>query len=133
MYNNVGKGIKNIVSTFVKIQIVLYVILGIILLIASIASEVFIGVFLSIIFVALACWLAWVGGLILYAYGEITDCVQKLADTTQEDKAEEEPLSVEVDPWAEGSWKCNSCGTENPLKRRYCLKCNTAKEWSDTK
>ncbi len=140
MYQNVGKNIKQLVSSLVKLMIVLAIITGVIIVIASIVAESFFGVFIGIVVAVLGSYLSWVSGLILYAYGEITDCVQKMACSVQKeiindinDRPEQTATEAEVDPWANGSWVCRSCGTENPIKRKYCLQCNSSKEWSDSK
>lgn len=139
MYDNVGQKIKGLVSAVVKLMIFFSILFGIIVIIASFATEIYIGVFAGLAIAILGSLSAWMSGLILYAYGEITQCVQKMAGVLQTDTVDnansslEESNVAEKDPWEEGSWVCSECGTENPLLRKYCLKCNTSKEWSDTK
>ena len=68
MYENAGRSIKSVVTVAVIVMMVLSVIGGIIVM-----AEGGVGVILGLIVMALGCFSAWLSGLLLYAYGEITD------------------------------------------------------------
>lgn len=82
MYNNAGKSIKGLVKIVVGIQMVLFIILGIVLMVVG---EDAAGAFLGFLVGGAGCFFAWLSGLILYAYGEIADGIQRLAGPAKGD------------------------------------------------
>ena len=52
----------------------------------------------------------------------------------ESNKAIEDELIVsENDLLAMGPWRCANCDTQNPSKRKYCIKCGTSKSWLEGK
>ena len=77
MYPDVGKSIKSVVSIVVKIGYAVSVIGAFLLLVLAMSEgepEMFLlYAIVAAIVGALGCVGSWLGGLWLYAYGEITD------------------------------------------------------------
>ena len=140
MYNDVGKKIKGIVDVVTKLSITIWVIVGIIFIIGGFGSGVFVIVVLGIVGTPLMCLLSWLSGLVVYALGDITDNLQEIRNKivgAEEEieytaKTQKRVLS-EDELLAEGAWECSSCKTKNPLKRQYCIKCGTNRDWSEEK
>lgn len=126
MYNNAGKRIKNLTKVIVGIEMALAVIAGI-----AIMPSGGLGFWLGLLVAGLGCFFAWVGGLVMYAYGDIADNLQAIRNKTVGE--EEEKVMTEAELLAEGAWECVSCKTQNPLKRQYCIKCGTNRDWSEEK
>ena len=128
MYNRVGKKIKGLVGVVIKILIALNIFLSVITLFWGAGSEEPIICLCGLLSAILGSFLIWVSGLTLYAFGEITDCVQKLAGNLPEVTEE---LQMEENPGTPNFWVCKACGTKNPLVRTTCSKCMMSCEWYD--
>ena len=135
MYNNAGKSIKNLTKVIVGIEMALAVIAGIAIMVSG-----GLGFWLGLLVAGLGCFFAWVGGLVMYAYGDIADNLQAIRNKTvgEEEKVEYtvetgKKVMIEAELLAEGAWECVSCKTQNPLKRQYCIKCGTNRDWSEEK
>lgn len=75
MFNNIGKKIKSLAKISCWINIILFLIVGL-----SIFSEgdeigLFIGIF--------GAFISWVGSWLMFGFGEIIDCLQKITVSTQ--------------------------------------------------
>lgn len=77
MYKNVGRSIKDVVKVVVGIEMVIFIILGFVLMITLSDG---LGLILGAIVAGAGCFVAWLSGLILYAYGDIADNVKMLAN-----------------------------------------------------
>ena len=131
MYNNIGKKIKGIIEAVTKISITIWVIIGVFFVLGGIGSGEFAIAVMGIIIAPLMCLVSWLSGLMIYAFGEITDNIQairnKLAAEPQNEEEQQEPI-MNGQPKEKMSWTCYSCGTENTTG--YCIKCGTSKGWS---
>lgn len=87
MYGNVGKRIKGLVKTVVILSMVVIILLAIVCL-AAMDIDYFWQVLLILLAAGLGCFLAWLGGMTFYAYGEIAARLisidEKLSDFTAE-------------------------------------------------
>ena len=91
MYQNAGKSIKTLVTAIVAIQMVLAVTAGI--GIASFLNDVSEGgSFIGFLFAAFGCFVAWLSGLILYAYGEIAEGVKRISSNCSYGNADDKEL-----------------------------------------
>jgi len=77
MYKNVGKSIKDIVTTIVGIQMTLFILIGILL---TVLVRGGVGFLLALVVTGGGCFFAWLSGLLLYAFGDIADNVRMLAN-----------------------------------------------------
>lgn len=77
MYKNAGRSIKNIVKTVVSIEMAIFIILGIVLM--AVIADV-IGFILGAVVAGFGCFIAWLNGLELYAYGDIADNIKMIAN-----------------------------------------------------
>lgn len=141
MFNNVGRSIKNFIKIVTGILIFLSVLIGIIILILfDSEGRGGLGFLMMLIVIGVGCFTAWLSGVVLYAYGEITDGVMAIknkicsdgtggqpADNTSNDKAG----ASNSDPAEKTNWTCYSCGTVNPHFRAYCVKCGVSHSWSE--
>lgn len=102
MYENAGRSIKNVVSIVVLIGYAVSVLGAIAIFIIGLTTgSIGMAILYSIVAIVvgvLGCLGAWLGGLWLYAYGEITDCLisidakmQKLPQSKEDTPA---PVSV---------------------------------------
>ena len=140
MYSDVGKKIKTLATACAWVGVVTSLILGV-----SLISGL--GLLAGVIAFALGCFCSWLGYLMLYAFGEITDCIRdirnKLCDG-EEQKGVAEPVQnaapVETQKAEENSaenaapdevWTCCECGTKNLREMQYCSNCKVSRDWSD--
>ena len=135
MYQNAGRSIKSVVSVLVTIGYTLSIIAAVAILIVCLATGgaglVIVGIFGALVVGGLGCLSTWLGGLWLYAYGEITDCLisidERLADLDESEDQEDEPWSDEVDE--ERSTRvqyCPQCGVKNDSESLFCTSCGNA-------
>lgn len=131
MYKNAGKSIKAYADVIATIGIVLSVIYGIVIFaIMATTGAWLIGFLFGVLVSILGCVAAWVGGLLLYAYGEITESVKRMAGCKETDSG---TMNKDYGSCVEDTWICTGCGTRNPAARKYCASCNMTKEWSETR
>lgn len=124
MYSNVGSKIKSLVKIIVGVGMAASVLVGIVI---WVTAEAFL---LGLLIAGLGCFASWLSGLVMYAYGEMADCLQDIRDHLLE-KDQEEEINEKIDP--ENIWKCYHCGRENVRTMKYCTKCGTNRDWSDEK
>ena len=74
MYKNVSRSIKSVVKIVTAVQCGFYILLGIVSMVTTMAAgKILLGIFMLVLVSGLGCLMAWLSGLILYAFGEITD------------------------------------------------------------
>ena len=126
MYPDVGKSIKSVVSIVVKIGYAVSVIGAFLLLVLAMSEgepEMFLlYAIVAAIVGALGCVGSWLGGLWLYAYGEITDRLISI----DEKMKPAQPKKSALDNNSQGGCSCKSCGAQNNAGARYCSACGTA-------
>ena len=141
MFKNVGKSIKSVVKAITCIQIILYCLIGIIayILLAS-SNRAGLGLLIMLAVAGIGCFAAWLSALILYAFGEMADGVIAIRaslcgdDSSNQhiDGTSKETLATSNSQSAEKTnWICYSCKASNPIFRAYCVKCGTARSWSE--
>ena len=134
MYKNPGKTIKRLTKVIVGVGMALSIVAGL----AFLAMPG--GFFVGLLVAALGCLLSWLSGLTLAAYGDIADNLLAIRNKIvgQDVEAEyvveaAEQAKVREELFAEGTWECVSCKTQNPTRAHYCVKCGTNKDWSEEK
>lgn len=133
MYSNAGKSIKSYVKVVVSIAICICILLGILVIAIT---EDFLGVLLGLLIAGVGSFMAWLSGLVLYAFGDIAERVanidEKLSGNVQSADVQKgtDDQAAAIDWEKEPQWECYNCGTSNPMQRAYCLKCNTSRDWS---
>ena len=109
MYFDVGKSIKNVVSIVVKIGYALSIIGAFLIVIGGLLAGDFGALILSLIGAAisggLGCLCTWLGGLWLYAYGEITDRLISIDEKMSNLENDKLPVQQEKAPENEKSAK----------------------------
>lgn len=74
MYKNVARSIKSLVKIVTAVQCVFYILLGIVSMVTTMAAgKILLGLVMLVLVSGLGCFVAWLSGLLLYAFGEITD------------------------------------------------------------
>lgn len=71
MYKKVGSKIKSLVKGIVGVGMVASVILGLLCMF----GVSFLG---GILLAGMGCLMSWLSGLLMYAYGEMVDCIQDI-------------------------------------------------------
>lgn len=98
MYGNVGNRIKGLVKVVVFLSMAVIILLAIVCL-ALMDIDNFGQVLLIILIAALGCFLAWLGGMTFYAYGEIAARLisidEKLSDYTAKETAPQHKASAD--------------------------------------
>ena len=136
MYKDAGYSIKTVVKTITGILMAFSVLIGLVILILLSQNNVGLGLLAAVVIIGGGCFLAWLSGLVLYAFGEIADRTvsidEKLSGNVYSDGTQVagNHEKTEIDWAKEPQWKCYSCGTSNPMKRAYCIKCGTSRDWS---
>lgn len=103
MFNNIGKKIKTLAAVTAWIGIIASIIAGL-SMIATGASQldwdetvgltlIFSGLGIAVV----GSLLSWIGAFVLYAYGEITDCVKEIAGRDKR-TVQTAPVQTAVDP-----------------------------------
>lgn len=108
MYNNVGKQIKSIISTIAIIEIVIFVIAGIVVACIDFEYTWWIG----LIIIVGGLFNAWISYLFLYAYGELVDktCSIESYITQSNGSSSVANQNRIAGP---NEWKCSKCGVIN--------------------
>ena len=75
MYSYVGKRIKILVKFVVTIQMILFILAGI--LIWRTMPEIG-GAYIGVAIAVIGCFIAWINGLYMYAFGDIADNVEQI-------------------------------------------------------
>ena len=129
MYSNAGKSIKGCVKTIVTISMIAYVVVGIAIgiFVNRITGES--GWLIGMLVVGVGCFLAWLSGLTLYAYGDMADRLKRI-DEKLNGPDKSDGGSVEV-PTEENGWTCAACYHVNFKNHTHCTKCGVTKSWSD--
>lgn len=141
MYKNVGKELKGWAKFLVILLTIPYVIIGVIS-IAYFSSEDQggLGVLVAIMIVIVGYFLARMGAILLYAFGEIVDRVSSIENrvcgnvethSTKKKEAKQNNIkSVEknvelpaVERNSDGTWKCVFCGHNNLSGAAWCEEC----------
>ena len=142
MYENAGKSIKNLVKTIVTISMIMWIVIGIVVMATG-----DIGVILGILVAVVGCFMSWLSGLILYAYGEMADNLKSIKEAIAGKEGTHAPAKpvVQSGSYAQNTavikepkpklpkWKCYSCGEENEGAISYCIACNVSRRWSEEK
>lgn len=139
MYSDVGKKIKTLATVCACFGVIISIALGAVLMI----NEALMGLLL----IACGCICAWLGYLTLYAFGEITDCIQDIrnqlcdgegqrgvvepAQNSMEGEDRRAVVTSVKDAPPEEVWTCYDCGTKNLRRFQYCSKCKVYRDWSD--
>ncbi len=108
MFDQIGKKIKTLAKAVAWIGIMLSFLVG--------AALMFNSSGLSLVIVPVGSLLSWLGSLLLYGFGELVDCAQRIADRMD---APEEGIA----PPPHGGWTCPHCGTKNLLGDPKCKSC----------
>lgn len=142
MYQNVGQKIKNLTKVVVIIMMILSIIAGIVIM-----AEDEDMIILGLITAAIGCFVAWLSGLTMYAYGDIADNLQSINEQianvnggapaakpnvqytqpTYQAPAYTYAPQQEAAPATEGRWFCTQCGTANNASSGFCVSCGKAK------
>ena len=127
MNNKTGEKIQNAAHTVVCIQCVLAILSGILMM--------FSGRFLiGCLVIGFGCFFAWLTGLLLQAFGEITDSLAEIKMMLKHSSTvDREALALELDAHDSDTWVCHSCKTVNAKKDPYCKQCYVSQVWSDAK
>ena len=145
MFNNIGKKIKNITNALTIIQIVIWVIVGIVLV-------CFKMVLIGLLVVGVGSGLAWLGSLQLYAFGELVDNSTKIANylggsstdsnssietfvakttdslpTSAHSVTDFENITVDEKP-SVPDYYCHNCGGKMKPGARYCNLCGSKRD-----
>ena len=142
MYENVGKSIKNLVKTIVTVGMIVWVVIGIVILATSGENGAILGILVAVV----GCFMSWLSGLVLYAYGEMADNLKSIKEAVAGKEGTRTPTKptaqsgvhaqntvVTKEPMAkEAMWKCYSCGKENEDTKSFCVACNVTRRWSET-
>ena len=137
MYQNAGRTIKRVVSIVVKIGYGFSILAAAAILIGCLATGetefVIVGMFGALVVGGLGCLGAWLGGLWLYAYGEIADCLisidARLYRANLDGKSDVQSTytapaaSAPAAPTSTPTIFCTSCGTRNDANAQYCSVC----------
>jgi hypothetical protein len=133
MYKNAGKSLKNATIAIVVIGIFLSVILRIVLM-ATLREA---GFIVGLLVAGLGCFLSWLGGLVMYAFGEMADCMLQMKNKLVGEEAPEEDVIAPhynvVTQQEKKPWVCYSCGTNNVHGAAYCVNCGSNRDWSEEK
>ncbi len=106
MFDNIGKKIKIFAQAIAWIGIALSVVFGL----ASGAGSSGLG---FLLITPIGCLLSWLLSLVLYGFGELIDCAQRIADKVN-------PLPKEIH---HDGWTCPHCGEKNLLGDPKCKNC----------
>ena len=149
MYQNAGRTIKRVVSIVVKIGYGVSILAAAAILIACLVTGetefVAIGMLGALIVGGLGCLSAWLGGLWLYAYGEIADCLISIDARLYraEGKSDTKPTHTAPAPAAPAAPAapvapaaptsavtifCTACGARNHANAKHCVSCNAELE-----
>ena len=140
MYSDVGKKIKTLATVCACFGVIISIVLGAVLMIE-------IGALMGLLLIACGCIFAWLGYLTLYAFGEITDCIQdirnqlcdgeeqrgvvELAQNAAVGEVRRAEITSVENAAPEDIWTCYNCNTKNLRKVPYCVKCYVSREWSN--
>ena len=124
MYTNAGRSIKNIVAKVVTFRMVMSILIALVVVIivgdkAGFASGCILGMIVGI----LGCFIDWLSGLVLYAYGDIADNLTQI----------NEKLNEKMEYAEKTQWVCFHCGTQNFDNHGYCAQCGINRDWSKNK
>ncbi len=108
MFKDVGKTIKNLATLLIILGILASVVAGVLYWERDVALAVLILVGGSV--------LSWLLNVLLYGFGELIHCTQRIADRL--DVAEEA-----IVPPPHAGWTCQNCGTQNLLGDSRCKNC----------
>lgn len=142
MYQNVGQKIKSLTKVVVIIMMVLSIIGGISMM--ALDEEMILP---GLLIAAIGCFVAWLSGLTMYAYGDIADNLQSINEQiagmnggtpaakpnyqytqpTYQAPAYTYAPQQETAPAAESRWFCTQCGTANNASSGFCVSCGKAK------
>ncbi len=113
MFENAGKMIKGAA----KVATVLGIILSVL---GAVSSG---GLWIVVLIVG--CLSAWLGGLMIYGFGELVESTRRIADRiAPEEAAEEAAVRDETDrPILPPGWTCPHCGTRNKIGEHRCSQC----------
>lgn len=150
MFKDVGKELKGRAQEYVLGRTALYGFLGGGISLAAIAlvdpEYLFLSFVIGAICAVVGYFVAREKAIMLYAYGELVDCVKEMKElmcekkeVTCEKKQEEIPVSeqatpsvaVERDPY--GGWKCPFCDGQNLAKNKFCQHCGIEVEFESSK
>lgn len=80
-FEDPGKRIKSVVKLVVKIQIVLCVLMGVaVFLLCASSGNILLGIIMAALAIAVGCLSAWFIGLLMYAFGDISERVASIAE-----------------------------------------------------
>ena len=145
MFNNIGKKIKSLTNALTIVQIVIWVIVGIVLACFKMAL-------IGLLVAGVGSGLAWLSSLLLYAFGELVDNSTKIANSlgsinvngnTSVDSpvvkntisspapthspTKFENITVDEKP-SVSDYYCHNCGGKMKHGARYCNLCGSKRE-----
>ena len=109
MYSNAGKSIKSYVSVMVAIGYVISIILGFAILGFGAEYESAGIVILGIVVSVVGCVIAWLSGLMLYAYGEIADRLISIDEKISSNNLTVEESALNTTPETQGDFQSKNC------------------------
>lgn len=147
MYPDVGKEIKRWAKFLVVLMTLPAVLLGIVVF-AIMATQdsglwTFLGLLAGLAVGTLGYFFARLSYIILYAYGELTDCVSSIANNVGVKKGGNPVRKVQgrkreefnkdgtpvVERKSDGSWECLFCGHMNCAGADWCEECGIQPEF----
>ncbi len=108
MFHNIGRKIKGFAQFLTWTGILFSVLAGLVLLGSTSGLSL-------LLYTPIGCLLSWLGSMILYGFGELIECTQRIAERL-------DPPAGEETVHHEG-WTCPHCGTKNLLGNAKCTSC----------
>ena len=131
MYKNAGKSIKEWVKISVVFMMLIWIVFAIVVSVMLYKLFGGIAILLAVSVMVIGCFLIWLSGLMLYAYGDIADnikTIRKIAENSQNSAKNKKDTDVRKE---ERKWRCANCGTENENENTYCVACDVSRAWSE--
>lgn len=142
MFKDVGKKLKSWAELFVILVTFLGFVVGCVIVEGE---DDFRAVLIPIITAVIAFVFSYLSAILLYAFGELVDCVKELNEKIEPKKALTDQSTAQATPAQTQSaynshpnqvpapkppmpkkidgWLCMRCGTKNKLDAKYCYKC----------
>lgn len=131
MFENAGRKIQTLVKIITIFTIATYILIGIILGVASGSAGFFI-LFL-LIFGVVGTIIAWISGLVLYAFGEMCENIYNIRREMYSISGKingSQALAYNLSDnkmLSSGSWECTECNEINVSTSVYCKNCGNHK------
>jgi hypothetical protein len=128
MFKNSGQKTMDFAKILFVIQLVLYSFLGIALISMGIENGAPGQIVVGAIILVIGVIIAWLNGLIIYAFGTLVGKTEENAENTKAMLGKMDTIISKMNaPAAEApkDWFCTECGTKNEPESAFCKECGT--------